>query len=134
MNKTILATYSDIDYVLVFWPENTYTPFVAAWGYNPETETWRQGHYFCTIDGAVDYIRDKRETRLPSWKTYDRMAEIASTAISYLYDNGLLLDYLDDRYIELTTEEREFFLDEDEDEDDDDDDDDCQYLERELSW
>ena len=49
-------------------------------------------------------------------KANGRMEELASTALSYLDDNGLLLDYLDDRYIELSDEERDFFCLETEDE------------------
>lgn len=38
--------------------------------------------------------------------TKERLAEIAETAVSYLYDNGLLEDYLEDRSIELTEDDK----------------------------
>lgn len=167
MNKNIvLATYNDIDYALIRLWDNDLTPFCAAWGYNPETETWCQGHYFRTLDDAIDYIRCKRfgtETVLAETSRYkitydkgndspfcvekkcsfydpgevsfvtledamryarnetlpyDRMAEIACTAISYLDDNGSLSDYLEDRDIDLSRDEKDYFvvLDPDDDE------------------
>lgn len=51
-----------------------------------------------------------------------RLEELSSTALSYLHDNGLLLDYLDDRYIELTPEEREFFFEDEDDRDEEEED------------
>ena len=38
-----------------------------------------------------------------------RMRELAEQAISYLYDNGLLDDFLEDRDVELDEEEKEYF-------------------------
>lgn len=63
MMHIIIGKYSDIDYIIAYLPQNTFTPFVAAWGYNTETKSWGQGHYFRTIDDAVDYVRYKRERR-----------------------------------------------------------------------
>lgn len=43
--------------------------------------------------------------------------EIAENAISYLYDNDLLEDFLEDRGIELDKDKREYFgIEEDDDE------------------
>ena len=38
-----------------------------------------------------------------------KLTEIAEKAISYLYDNDLLEDFLEDRYIELDEEEKAYF-------------------------
>ncbi len=38
-----------------------------------------------------------------------RMRQIAETAISWLYDNGYLNEYLEDRDIDLTDTEKEYF-------------------------
>ena len=38
-----------------------------------------------------------------------RLREIAEQAISYLQDNGLLMDFLTDRCIELSEKEMEYF-------------------------
>ena len=46
-----------------------------------------------------------------------RMRELAEQAISYLQDNGILNDFLEDRDIELSEEEREYFCIGEEDED-----------------
>ena len=39
-----------------------------------------------------------------------RIREIAETAISWMYENGYLEDYLEDRDIDLTQEEKEYFV------------------------
>lgn len=41
--------------------------------------------------------------------TRERERELMEKAISYLYDNGLLEDFLEDRDIELDEEEKEYF-------------------------
>ena len=38
-----------------------------------------------------------------------RVRELAELAISYLFDNGLLDDFCEDRSVELTENEREYF-------------------------
>ena len=53
----IIEEFPDIDYVLVY-RDTTYQPWVAAWLYDKEKETWQQGHYFCTIEDAMRYILD----------------------------------------------------------------------------
>ncbi len=57
--KTVLERYPKIDYVIVHWPENTLTPWVAAWGYDEEKGSWCQGHYFCELKDAMKYILRK---------------------------------------------------------------------------
>lgn len=42
--------------------------------------------------------------------SYERLMEIATTAMSYLADNDELDDFLEDRYIDLYDEEKEFFF------------------------
>ena len=42
--------------------------------------------------------------------SYERLMEIATTAMSYLADNDELDDFLEDRYIDLDDEEKEFFF------------------------
>lgn len=42
-------------------------------------------------------------------KRYMRMREIAEQAISYLQDNGLIDDFLEDRDIDLSPEEKRYF-------------------------
>ena len=44
-----------------------------------------------------------------------RFMELAEVAISYLYDNDLLDDFCEDRGVELSDEEKEYFGIEDED-------------------
>ena len=42
--------------------------------------------------------------------SYERLLEIATTAMSYLADNDMLDDFLEDRYIDLDDSEMEFFF------------------------
>ena len=55
----IIEEFPDIDYVLVY-RDTTYQPWVAAWLYDKEKETWQQGHYFCKFEDAVVFILDKQ--------------------------------------------------------------------------
>lgn len=55
----IIEEFPDIDYVLVY-RDTTYQPWVAAWLYDKEKQTWQQGHYFCKFEDAVTHIFDKQ--------------------------------------------------------------------------
>ena len=53
----VVAEFPDINYALV--RRNTsYQPWVAAWSLNKERQCWGQGHYFETIEGAMQHILD----------------------------------------------------------------------------
>ena len=100
----VINEYPDIDYVLVY-RGGTCQPWVAAWGYNKEKSYWNQGHYFNTLEDAIEYIRFKQG--IPNWH---RMSEIASKAI-----DGLIEDdpyeaetYLSEE-VELSYEECVYF-------------------------
>lgn len=54
--KKVVLRVPEIDYVLIHWPENDFTPWVAAWAYNDERKSWGQGHYFCTKESALEYL------------------------------------------------------------------------------
>lgn len=54
----LLEEYPAIDYALVK-RDTQYEPFVAAWGLNKAKGYWNQGHYFQTLDGALEYINNK---------------------------------------------------------------------------
>ena len=54
--KKVIMRIPEIDYVLVHWEENRCTPWVAAWAYNEERNSWGQGHYFQTKESAVKYL------------------------------------------------------------------------------
>lgn len=77
----IVEEFPEIDYVLAYRGGN-YQPWVAAWGYNKETCSWSQGHYFEKLEVAMEYIRVKQGK--PNWY---RMDEIASKAIDKLIEN-----------------------------------------------
>lgn len=77
----IIAEYPDIDYVLAY-RGGTCQPWVAAWAYNKERNSWGQGHYFNTIENAIEYIRMKQNK-----PTYYRLEELASKAIDKVIEN-----------------------------------------------
>lgn len=77
----IVDTFPEIDYVLAY-RGGKYQPWVAAWGYNKETCSWSQGHYFEKLEVAIEYIRVKQGK--PNWY---RMDEIATKAIDRLIEN-----------------------------------------------
>ena len=52
----VLERYPEIDYAIIYRPENKLTPFVAAWKPDEDGESWMAGHYFTTLKGAVKYI------------------------------------------------------------------------------
>ena len=100
----IVKEYPEIDYVLAY-RGGKYQPWVAAWNYKKERNTWGQGHYFEELEDAIEYIRTVKGK--PNWY---RLDEIASKAI-----DGLFVDdpyeakiYCEDT-LELTEEENEYF-------------------------
>ena len=54
--RELIAVFPEIDYALVHLPNNTCTPYVAAWGFNGIDKCWCQGHYFRTKEGAKEHI------------------------------------------------------------------------------
>ena len=56
MEHELVLEFESIDYVLV--KVKGCTPWVAAWGYNKESRSWGQGHYFTTLEGAILYIAE----------------------------------------------------------------------------
>lgn len=63
--KEIVLEIPEINYVLVHWPENTCTPWVAAWAYRPDLNSWGQGHYFTTKADALEYLADVYKEHYP---------------------------------------------------------------------
>lgn len=61
--KKVIITLPEIDYVLIHWPNNVCTPWVAAWAYNEEGGYWGQGHYFTTSEGAIKYLKEKLDEK-----------------------------------------------------------------------
>ena len=51
----VLAVKLEQDYALLFNLQERYARFNCAWGVNPETHSWAQGHYFGAIEDAVAY-------------------------------------------------------------------------------
>lgn len=51
----VLAVKPERDYTLLFNLGERYTRFNCAWGVDPETRSWAQGHYFSAIEDAVAY-------------------------------------------------------------------------------
>lgn len=58
----IVAEYPEIDYALIY-RNATYQPWVAANGLRRERKSWGHGHYFQTLEGAIDHINWVKEGR-----------------------------------------------------------------------
>ena len=39
--------------------DGKYQPWVVAWGYNPTSKSWGQGHYFCEFRSAFLFYESK---------------------------------------------------------------------------
>ena len=57
-NYLVLAVKPEQDYALLFNLQERYARFNCAWGINPETHSWAQGHYFGAIEDAVNYWKE----------------------------------------------------------------------------
>lgn len=60
MKNILLKKFPSIDYALIVKVQEDGTPkeIIAAYGYDDETGSWSQGHYFADIYGALSYLRD----------------------------------------------------------------------------
>ena len=54
----LLYSYPNINYI-VLDRGSKFQPFVAAWCYDANYDSWAQGHYFETLADALHYIRCK---------------------------------------------------------------------------
>ena len=99
----VVESFPEIDYVLLK-RNSKYEPWVAAWAYNEERESWGQGHYFEEFIDAVRYIDNKLRT-IP----YDRMSEIASRLMDFARESDDIDDTLYDYDVELDKKEKEYF-------------------------
>ena len=100
----IVKEYPEIDYVLAY-RGGTFQPWVAAWSYHKENNSWGQGHYFEELEDAIEYIRTIKGK--PNWY---RLDEIASKAIDGLFEDDPYEAriYCEDT-LELDEEEMEYF-------------------------
>lgn len=51
----IVAEFPEINYALIY-RQSKYEPWVAAYGLIRESKCWCQGHYFVSLEGAMEYI------------------------------------------------------------------------------
>ena len=101
----IVAEFPEINYVVIFHKKTMFSEWIAAYGYDKESTSWCQGHYFTSLVGAMRYILSQLQPI-----TWDRISEIASIAI-----DGLITDDPDTAFeffeneMELTEEEEKYF-------------------------
>lgn len=55
----IVAEFPDINCVLAY-RGGEFQPWVVGWGYRKENNSWAQGHYFATIEDAMEYVKQER--------------------------------------------------------------------------
>lgn len=63
MIKEKLLDLPQFSYTLFHLPNNKCTPYVAAYGYSPERDSWRQGHYFTKKLYALEYLVEKAKEK-----------------------------------------------------------------------
>lgn len=54
-NITILKEYPEKEYTIIN-RHTKYNQIVACWGFDKESNTWSQGHYFDTLLDACAYV------------------------------------------------------------------------------
>lgn len=92
MAKNLVYTFEEIDYALINWTDNTYTPWVAAWGYMPETGNWCQGHYFRTKEDAMCYIGFKYQERFYKATPREKIEDLKEGLGEYGYKYTAVYD------------------------------------------
>lgn len=56
MTYKLIQEIEGTDYTLLK-STSTYTPYVLAFRFDPETVSWAQGHYFKTMFGVETYLK-----------------------------------------------------------------------------
>lgn len=72
---------------------------------DPEGQQWRNGDYKHDVISFAKLILAEKDSIY-----YDRLIEIAAQAMSYIADNDMLEDFLEDRDIDLNYREKDFFF------------------------
>lgn len=75
----------------------------------PEGQQWDGGRYCNNVEDFARIIFYEKYGF-----SFDHLMEIATQALSYLNDNEMLEEFLEDRDLELEYEERDFFFPEEE--------------------
>lgn len=102
-NHTVLGYWPDANYACLMLNQARDFPFVAAYGYDPETKEWSQGHYFATATEAWNLADPRIVSRLSEPVTVrDVIEDIRDTAYEKLEEfedfDQLIEDYVDDCY------------------------------------
>ena len=62
MKKILLATKGDYSlFARLYEKDNTLKEYVVAYGYNKESDSWCQGFYLQTLQGAMELFKEKTE-------------------------------------------------------------------------
>lgn len=55
----ILSFEQNTDLVLLHMPYKNSAPYIVAYGFNIESKSWQQGHYFMSLDSAQSYMYNR---------------------------------------------------------------------------
>lgn len=84
--------------------------YVICRNYDPDEGCWSSGEYYYSLVGMAEAILGYTRTM-----SYMRLQEIAEKSISYMNENNLLEDFLEDTGVDLDEDEIEYFgIEEDE--------------------
>lgn len=56
-NKIYSKMYNGVKIALID-RQNNFQPYVVCYGYDDESDTWMQGHYFEDLAKAINYMDD----------------------------------------------------------------------------
>lgn len=88
--------------------DNQIEPFRLVRGYDPNEKPGQQWSHTVLACDDINFLAEvilNRKEKISYWK----LKEIAEKAISYLFDQDMLENMLDDQDTELDEDEREYF-------------------------
>lgn len=95
--------------------DNEIEPFRLVRDYDPNEKPGQQWSHTVLACDDINFLAEVILNRKES-VSYWKLKEIAEKAISYIYDNDLLDEFLEDRDIDFDEEEMEYFgIEEEED-------------------
>jgi hypothetical protein len=107
----ILETTQYDDITVAILKRNTnFQPFVVAWSYHEDTDTWEQGHYFSELSHAVNYFEDEYKSRNLREKVYKAMSSELGVMAEYGDDEKALHDEVYGCNLEILKMYAETFL------------------------
>jgi hypothetical protein len=104
------TTKCDDTTVAILKRNATFEPFVVAWGYHDDRDTWEQGHYFSELSHAVNYFEDEYKSRNLRDKVFNAMKNDIEVMTDYGDDENELYHEIYTAPIEIIKRYADIFL------------------------